>query len=146
MLIKKLIDLDGSDWYIGGVAAICQKPEYSSLIHKGKGRHVNGFLYVVSGNIRCVFKDKTLNFDKNSFVYLPEGSMHGIYLSENSVFRRIDFTITDGETGQKIIFSETPEIIYEKAPGHIDEITKSKSPLRYLSLVVSALAKSERLL
>lgn len=145
MIIKALTDLDSFDWYIGGVAAICQKPEYATLSHKGKGRKVNGFLYIVSGEVECTVERKKLIFPENSLIYLPEGSMHSITLKKDTVFRRIDFILTDGEN--KILFSQKPMIIYESTPKHIEEITKqlcdtfASHSVGYISKCISAVSR-----
>lgn len=121
MIIKTLADLDALDWYIGGVSAICQSPEYSFLSHKGSGRMVNGFLYIVSGCIECSFGEDSFILSENSLAYLPEGSMHTITLAKNTVFKRIDFTIIDGESANRIVFSDSPILLYEQTPKHIED-------------------------
>lgn len=124
MLIKDITLLDFDNWYIGGVSAIYKKPDYITLVHGKSGRTVNGFIYIVSGKIECRFQKSHMIFEEGSLIYFPLKSIHSIHVSDDTYFRKINFTILDRESDEEIVFSEFPTVIYANTPKNVVEMTR----------------------
>lgn len=117
-----------------------QKPLYRE-IHQ-KHRNYNGFLYILEGECRYLFRDEAFKLAPGSLVYLPLGSVHNMYVDTPKIeFYRIDFRLEiDGELA---LFSDAPMKICDQTSAELADALQMLAD-RY-QIVQDTVAKKELL-
>ena len=142
----KLIDINETSKMklaISDVSVIKQTNLWSVCQHPD-GRIYNGFLLISSGECVYEWEGGHAPIAAGSLIYLPKGSRHAAYASERSIeFYRINFSLTDAESGEEVLFSDSPLPITDSAPHRIFELCEE---LRRLTLLPDAGFKSHALI
>jgi len=138
-----LIDFEklrASDFRLSKINIFHQKPVYREL-HQ-KYRNYNGFLYIIRGRCRYVFRDESFLLAPGSMVYLPLSSAHNMYVESPEIeFYRIDFRLEiDGELA---LFSDKPMKLCDNATPELAEAIRTLAD-RY-QIVHDTVAKTELL-
>lgn len=131
----KLIDISETSRMklaISDVSVIKQSNLWSVCQHPD-GRIYNGFLLIISGECVYEWEGGRAPIAAGSLIYLPKGSRHAAYAVERSIeFYRINFSLTDAEDGEEVVFSDTPLPITDDAPHRITELCEELCRLTLL--------------
>lgn len=110
MKILKMNEMLKTNWFMKGIYAVNIIPKKRTLTHTY--RKLNGFLYMLEGNIEYSFGGNTVQLSPGSLIYLPRSSAHTYRaISEKVRYMRIDFELYDASDGEQIIFSGGPVLI-----------------------------------
>lgn len=110
MKILKMNELLKTNWYMKEIYSVNIIPKRRTLTRSY--RTLNGFLYVLEGEIEYSFGEKTVHLSPGSMIYLPRSSAHTYKaISDKIRYIRTDFEIYDAFDGNQIIFSDGPMII-----------------------------------
>ena len=113
MKILKMNELLKTDWFLREIYAVNIIPKKRTLTHTY--RSLNGFLYVLEGDIEYSFGGSSVRLSPGSLLYLPRSSAHTYRaISEKIRYIRVDFELYDASDGKQIIFSDGPALITDE--------------------------------
>ena len=113
--------IDFSEFYKGryaitDISVIDQTNLWSVCDHAG-GRIYNGFILFKNGSCNYEWNGNRIPVGKGTLIYLPTGSKHKVTAKERSLnFYRINFTVRDVQSGEIVVFSDTPKVITQDTP------------------------------
>jgi len=121
-MILSLDALRSYDFQVSGVNILLQKPVYRVMKHAS--RKVNGFLYLLHGNMKYTFQGGSFTLNPGSVVYLPKGSAHILEIPDDEIeFFRIDFQVT--VNGEFVRFSTQPLKLCQTATREFAEAVQT---------------------
>ena len=81
------------------------------------GRPFNGFLYLLEGSCTYTSKNQCFQLKPGCLVYLPHYSLHQYVCNSESIrYIRIDYTMTELSSGQELLFSREPMLLFRESP------------------------------
>lgn len=153
MKIIDFLDLYKTNFTVHSLTSICQTPSYRHF--RSKDRLVNGFLLVTDGTGRYDWNGGSFELHPHSLIYLPLHSAHSLTVyTERLSFYRINFTVTDIDDKEDIIFSSIPvpisdnigSLFMKNAKKLSDILTIPDGKYRAMSLFYDMLSELHQLL
>ncbi len=105
-------ELKSIPFCVTDASAVLRKPEWRQI--NNKGRHCNGFIYIVSGECEFSCQGDTFRVAPGGVAYIPLGSVHVFtILSDDFTMYRINFELVS--QGETVYFSDCPIPVTEMA-------------------------------
>lgn len=141
------IDKLTHDFAVRDIFAIEYEPRIRRYKHEN-GRSLNGFLYCASGGMTLTYGEHRIRLETGALIYLPKTSHHAYQVDEGLARHvRIDFILNDHETGEEILFSDLPLLLFQRTPISVLELMRALlsaskcHALREKALLLSLLAE-----
>jgi len=138
MIISKLSSTLKTEVYMKNIFAVNLIPKLRILPQPC--RRLNGYIYVIEGEMDFCFKNNRIHIYPGCIIYLPHGSNH-IYraVSEKIRYIRLDFEMYSAEKNEMIVFSSTPQLITNNADHKVVNILSEMSAIFYTGGYASVL-------
>ena len=95
-------------------------------IYHENGRSLNGFLFFAQGSGTFAHEGKKISVPEGGLVYLPSGARHRYTATSDKILHiRIDFLIEDALDGQRILFTDTPTLLFESVTPRMRDIIEN---------------------
>ncbi len=118
-MILTLDKLSESQFCADGIYALQYSPFVRNYRH-ARGRELNGFLFAVRGGCTFAFEEKEVRMEEGGMVYLPRASRHAFSIDEGEALHlRIDFSLTDVDSGEEILFADGPTLLFRETPSSV---------------------------
>lgn len=107
-----------TEFYLNNIFAINLVPKIRYI--NQTFRKLNGFIYLIEGEINFSYKNTDITVHPGGLIYLPHSSCH-IYraVSKNVRYIRVDFDMYCVKSSEMIIFSNRPTLLTEKLDKNI---------------------------